>query len=113
MHLMPPDHLNHLPALYDTEHTPASEKLVYLHFFLPHSYWHWYVVEFDGQDTCFGLVIGHEVELGYFSLMELMQVRDGQGQQVERDVSFRPTRLRTVAQQYRTPWGSRYALPIR
>jgi len=59
----------------------------------PAAYPTWYGVEFDGQDTFYGLVIGHEMELGYFSLAELEQVRGPWSLPVERDLYFEPTIL--------------------
>lgn len=44
------------------------------HFEAPLSGWSWLVLEFDGQDTLFGLVRGFETELGYFSLSELESI---------------------------------------
>jgi len=44
-------------------------------FLPPDNNWTWYASEFDGEDLFFGLVSGFEVELGYFSLKELQQVR--------------------------------------
>ena len=37
-------------------------------FFIPDSNWTWYASEFDGEDTFYGLVVGHEIEPAYFSL---------------------------------------------
>jgi len=65
-------------------------------FFTPDSHWSWYASEFDGEDTLFGLVIGHEIELGYWSLAELRQVRGPSGRLVERDLDFEPTSLREL-----------------
>ena len=36
---------------------------------------YFYATEYDGKDTCFGLVDGQYKELGYFSLSELKSVR--------------------------------------
>ena len=63
-------------------------------FFTPDSSWTWYVTEFDpAERRCFGLVIGHERELGYFSLAELESVRGPLGLPIERDLDFTPTPL--------------------
>jgi hypothetical protein len=53
--------------------------------------------EFDGEDTFFGLVDGHERELGYFSLRELESVRGALGLPIERDLYWRPKTLREIA----------------
>jgi len=57
-------------------------------FFTPDSSWTWYATEFDGEDTFFGLVRGHETELGYFSLSELQSVTGPMGLSIERDLHF-------------------------
>lgn len=77
-----------IPKLYETEGVPLRDKTAYAKFFHPVSNWTWYVIEYDGQDTCFGLVVGHETEFGYFSLEELSDTR-GFGLPIERDLQFR------------------------
>jgi len=67
-------------------------------FFTPWSNWTWYAWEaedamtLDGKpDTLFfGLVVGHEKELGYFSLGELAGVRGRFGLRIERDLNWDP-----------------------
>jgi hypothetical protein len=49
--------------------------------------------EFDGQDLLFGLVVGFEIELGYWSLSELEAARGPWGLPIERDLWFEPTPL--------------------
>lgn len=90
--LLPDDIAATLPPLYATENEddpPARVK-----FFMPDSSWTWYVTELDPTERrCFGLVIGHERELGYFLLTELEKVRGPLGLPIERDLSFEPTPL--------------------
>ena len=62
----------------------------------PDSNWTWYVTEFDGKDTFFGLVDGFEKELGYFSLSELESVKGPLGLKIERDVYFKPMKLKDL-----------------
>jgi hypothetical protein len=62
-------------------------------FFTPDGGWTWYATEFDGDDLFFGLVVGFEMELGYFRLSELKTVRGRLGLPIERDLTFEPTRL--------------------
>lgn len=79
-----------LPPLRSQE--KMGEKAVaYVKFFTPDSSWTWYATEFDGKDTFFGLVQGHEEELGYFSLAELQSARGPIGLHIERDLWFKPT----------------------
>jgi len=80
-----------IPQLSTQEDNP--DPLVVCKFFTPDSSWTWYVIEFDGDDTFFGLVDGLERELGYFSLRELQQVRGAFGLPVERDRYFVPCTL--------------------
>lgn len=80
-----------LSPLYSTEREP--DPTVWLKFFIPIAGWTWYVIEFDGKDLFFGLVIGFERELGYFRLSELEEVGAELGVHVERDKFFQPTRL--------------------
>ena len=75
-----------LPQLYSQEE--VDDPKVVAKFFTPDSSWTWYATEFDGKDTFFGLVDGHEKELGYFSLKELESVKGPFGLGVERDLWF-------------------------
>ena len=96
MSLIAKDIVNKIPNLYETEN--QEEKICYVKLFLPNSNWTWYIIEIDKQDnnTCFGFVDGFEKELGYFSLKELANIRDSLGVKVERDISFKPTKLETI-----------------
>jgi hypothetical protein len=89
----------HLPPLYAQEQ--EADPLVICKFFTPDSTWTWYVLEFDGVDVFFGLVIGFEQELGYFLLSELGQARGPLGLPIERDLHFKPTRLSEVKKLHR------------
>ena len=95
MKLMTKEIAARVPELYTTEDVPLSEKVAYIKFFHPASNWAWYVMEYDGQDTCFGLVVGHDTEFGYFSLRELSEV-ELYGLHIERDVYFRPTQVQDL-----------------
>jgi hypothetical protein len=94
MELLTKELREQLPALYVQEH--EADPLVVCKFFTPDSSWTWYILEFDGVDVFFGLVIGFEQELGYFSLSELQDTRGPLGLSVERDLQFQPTRLSVV-----------------
>jgi hypothetical protein len=48
--------------------------MVYACFEHPRSSWRWFLTEYDGTQTAFGLVAGFEMELGYFDLAELAEV---------------------------------------
>lgn len=80
-----------IPALGDTE--SESDPVVMIKLFHPFSLWTWYVLEYSPEENlCFGLVSGHEVELGYFSIDELSELKiNGLG--VERDLHWSPVKL--------------------
>ena len=83
-----------IPKLYTTD--GESDPNVWVKLFTPDSIWTWYVIEWDGDDLCFGFVVGHDQDLGYFSLAEIDGVRGGLGLPVERDLYFTPCRLSNV-----------------
>jgi len=81
-----------VPKLYSQEEK-GDEAVAYVKFFTPWSNWTWYATEFDGGDTFFGLVVGLETELGYFSLKEISEVTGPGGLKIERDLYFTPQPL--------------------
>ena len=81
-----------IPPLYSTEDKKPEDVTVHAHYFTPFSNWDWYITEYDGKDIMFGLVKGHEVELGYISLSELKS----QGANVERDLYWSKKSLAQV-----------------
>ena len=85
-----------LPPLYSQE-SKGGKAIVYLKMFTPDSKFTFFATEFDGEDTFFGLVEGHEKELGYFSLAELKSVRGGLGLPIERDMYWQPKTLEEIA----------------
>lgn len=89
--LLPRDLRGRIPPLGATE-GQGGNAIAWVRLFHPASSWTWYITETDG-DVCFGLVVGHETELGYFSLSELARVR---APRIERDLDFQPTPLREL-----------------
>ena len=89
-----------LPPLYSQENIGLEAKAV-VKFFTPWSNWIFWFSEFDGEDILFGLVSGHEVELGYSSLSEIEAVRGPMGLKIERDLYFEPTSLQVLMDQAR------------
>ncbi len=85
-----------LPALY-AQDGKGGKAVVYVKFFTPDSSWTFWATEFDGEDTFFGLVEGHEKELGYFSLSELQKIRGPMGLPIERDLHWKPKTLEQIA----------------
>ena len=70
------ERLARIPRLYETEHMPLKEKLVYIHFFIGGS--DWYACEYDGE-RFFGFVILNSdfqnAEWGYFDFEELKSIK--------------------------------------
>jgi hypothetical protein len=105
-----------MPALYSQEQ--ERDPFVAVKYFDPVSSWTWYAtegspVDEDGyMDTnkekvdvlFFGLVVGFEPELGYFSLHELQTAKEGlQGLRalpIERDIHFRRQRPSEVRRRH-------------
>ena len=105
-----------LPPLYTGEKTRQGiDALALVKFFSPDAGWVWFAsegspVDADGYfDTdkekvdflFFGLVIGYEIELGYFSLSELTNTRGPFGLSIERDKFYQPKTLRQLQEQHR------------
>jgi len=84
-----------LPALYSQEDNPDPSAIV--RFYDTLGDWSWYATEFDGTSLFFGVVLGFERELGYFSLAEFEQVnRDAGYDRIRRDPNFKPTRVSVI-----------------
>lgn len=92
-----------LPPLYANE-ALGLEALALVKFLTPGANWTWYATEFDGEDIFFGLVSGLEVELGYFALSELEEVRGPLGLPTERDLHFEPKTLDELLEHHRQEW---------
>jgi len=92
--LLPPDVLARLPKIGQTE--GQKDPIAQVKFFYPDFGWTWYAIEFDGEDTFFGLVNGFEREFGHFRLSELLENRGKLGLEIERDLSFEPTPVRRL-----------------
>lgn len=92
--LMPPEIAAQLPPLYANE-SQGEDAVAHVKFFTPWTNWTWYASEYDPEERlCFGVVVGHERELGYFSIAELELVRGPGGLTIERDLHWRPRPLR-------------------
>ncbi len=87
---------NENAADYDSVLAPAK-------LFSPYNGWRWYITEWDpATGTCFGLVEGFEMELGYFDLTELAEVTlFGGVPAVERDLFWIPTTLGEIRRESR------------
>lgn len=89
MKLLPKEVAEKIPQLYETESLEMYDKVAQVKLFAPMSNWAWYIMEYDGKDTCFGLVQGHVAEFGYFNISALEAIK--KPLPVERDLHFTPT----------------------
>jgi len=104
-----------IPPLSSQEY--VEDPIVVTKFFTPDSSWTWYVLEGsyrgieDGKEKFFplsekghdqddvmffGLVDGHEEEMGYFTLREMAKVKGPMGLPIERDLYWKPRPLSEV-----------------
>jgi hypothetical protein len=94
MELIPQNLLKTIPKLYETEE--QNNPIVYVKLFLDGWTWHITELSIDG-DIAFGYVVSpFGAELGYFSLEEIKGIRGNLGLGVERDLSFKPTKLSSI-----------------
>lgn len=99
-----------IPRLGSQDGRPPEEVRVVVKYFAPWTSWTWYATEAEvarpagagvesvplsdydparGDDLVFyGLVVGQERELGYWTMRDLMSIRGPGGLQVERDRYF-------------------------
>lgn len=94
MKLLTKELISKLPKFYSIKN--QQDPTVICKFFTPWTNWTWYATEFDGEDTFFGLVVGFETEIGYFSLSELEAVKGPMGLGIERDLYFTPQPLSKI-----------------
>jgi len=94
-----------LPPLY-AQDGKGGKAVVYLKLFTPDGAFTWYISEGSpikdesGKEVdfhFFGLVDGHEKELGYVALSELESVRGPMGLPIERDLWWQPKTLEEIA----------------
>jgi hypothetical protein len=93
-----------LPPLYSGKEQ-GLDALAQVKLFTPDAQWTWYASEFDGEDLFFGLVSGFEVELGYFSLKELKEVKGPMGLPIERDLYYEPKSQKELMELHRKQRG--------
>lgn len=85
-----------LPALY-AQDGKGNEAIAYAKFFTPDANWTWYATEYSPETkTFFGLIDGHDKELGYFTLTDLETIRGKMNLPVERDMYFSPTPVKDL-----------------
>ncbi len=72
MTLLPPDVAAGLPAMGSDPWTPLRDTLIRVRLYDPASRWEWLVLEFDGQESFFGVALsGSTAVAGVFRLSEL------------------------------------------
>ncbi len=86
-----------IPGLYETEHVPAEDKTLHVHYFAGGS--DWWIAEYDPETgTAFGYAcLGdpQDAEWGYVDLPELEAVSVRSGLVVvERDLHWQPVKAR-------------------
>ncbi|MDZ7744812.1 MAG: hypothetical protein U5K77_03610 [Candidatus Saccharibacteria bacterium] len=57
--LLTKQELKSIPELYKSEDLKVDDMIVHAKFFTPWSNWTWYVMEFDGEDRCYGYAKGN------------------------------------------------------
>ena len=98
--LLPKDIRDSLPSLYTGE-SLGLNAIALVKFFSPYGgNWTWYASEFDQEDQLFGLVAGHDVELGYFSLSELETIHRNGLPLIERDLHWQPDTLGNLMEKH-------------
>ena len=67
------------------------DQMVIAKFFDPMGSWRWYLMNLDKDgDYAWGIVDGHAVEMGSFSMKELESIQLPLGMGIERDMYFEP-----------------------
>ncbi len=99
--LLSPQLRKKLPLPSEDPLAAPGETLVFARFFDPTSSWRWYALEFDGQETFFGLIVtSHHAVAGNFTLSELESLRcphpEKGEMKIERDLSFQGMTLRQL-----------------
>lgn len=96
MNINKKENLRTLPALHSQSENP--DPVASARFFDSLSFWCWYAIEFDGNDTFFGLVCGFESELGQFHLSEFAEInRDSGFDRIKLDDKFVPTPINKIS----------------
>ena len=105
MKLLPKEIREILPPLYSQD-GKGGKAVVYVKYFGPSTSWTWFALEGEpvldesGREVdfrLFGLVDGHDRELGYFMLSELEEVRGPMGLPIERDLYWQLRTLEEIA----------------
>ena len=72
------------------------EQMVVAKYFDPMGSWKWFLMNMDKDgDYCWGIVKGHAVEMGSFSMAELKSMQP----RLQRDLYFEPMKAKDVWEQ--------------
>lgn len=101
--LLPDELTNRLPGIGSDLETPLRDTVVEACFRDSLSGWKWYVLEFDGVDTFFGIIVTGAVAVpGQFTLSELQAIGGddtaGEESKVLLDDNFSPCSVGELAQ---------------
>lgn len=96
------ERLASIPPIGSNQETPLEESRIWVRFFDPSSTWSWYVLEFDGREAFFGLIVTSGMAaIGQFTLTELSSLvhRDeGESEvRVRLDEEFEPVSVLELA----------------
>ncbi len=96
-----------IPNLYETDWKDDSEVIVRARYYDLFSSWEWYLLEADIQEDerilCFGLVNGHERELGYFTINELIDINK-KFPRISRDEDFQQISYKELKKKFQEPY---------
>ena len=81
-----------------TKGSDMDEQMVVAKFFDPMGSWTWYLMNMQDEtgNYAWGIVKGHEIEAGSFSVSELQQIKRPFGLGIERDMYFEPMKASDV-----------------
>ena len=78
------------------------DQMIVAKFFTPWAPWTWYLMnKSPDSDYCWGIVDGHAVEMGSFSLNELEEIAGPYEMEVERDLYFNPVKAKDLWEELR------------
>ena len=101
LQLLPEKLAKRIPVLGSNQSILLEDKTAFAKFLCPDLSWRWYIIEYDGENTFFGIIMaGEQAIAGEFTLSELESLEfsginnDKSG--VEFDKHFQPTTLREL-----------------
>ena len=81
-----------LPRMFETD-GQGPGAVAHVRLVAPGSEWQWYLLEYDGANSVYGVVAGPETKRCYWSLAELESPARSYGLRIERDPHFTPAPL--------------------